>query len=125
LSQGVAGAERVEWRLQDVFTLGETDAGRFELAIEHTCFCAIDPSRRGAWAASVYGALRPGGMLLGVFYAHGRPGGPPFTTGRDELPRVLGGVGFSIEQIEIPADSIERRAGLELLVRARKAGPRP
>jgi len=120
LSAGVAGAERIEWRRQDLFTLGATDPGRFDLCIEHTCFCAIDPDRRGEWAEVVRTALRPGGALVALFYAHGRPGGPPFTTDRAEVLRLLGGAGLRVDQIEIPADSVARRETEELLVVARR-----
>jgi thiopurine S-methyltransferase len=71
---GSPAARAIEWRLADVFSLGATDAGAFDLALEHTCFCAIDPARRPEWAATVARVLRPGGTLVAAFYAHGRPG---------------------------------------------------
>jgi SAM-dependent methyltransferase len=110
-------ASRIEWRLQDVFTLGATDAGRFDLVVEHTCFCAIDPARRADWLATVRDLLRPGGRLLALFFAHGRPGGPPFTTSREEIEKELRAAnGFAIERLEVPSDSVPARRGEELLV---------
>jgi SAM-dependent methyltransferase len=121
LSVGAPGAESIEWREPDIFTLAASDAARFGVAIEHTCFCAIDPARRAEWARAVGAALRPSGLLIGLFYAHGRPGGPPFATTRDEVVRALAAdAGLSVESAEIPDDSVERRRGLEVLVLARR-----
>lgn len=67
-------------------------AGRSFSAIwEHTCFCAIDPVRRGDYAESAAALLPPGGMLAGVFFLTPHdPGeddesGPPFKTSVEEL----------------------------------------
>ncbi len=87
----------------------------FHLVIEHTCFCAIDPARRDEYVDAVADALVPGGRLVGLFYAHGRPGGPPFTTDDAELKQRFSRR-FVIEHHETPPDSIERRAGLERLL---------
>ncbi len=59
-------------------------AGReFSALWEHTCFCAIDPSDRGRYAAAAADCLRDGGLLAGVFFLNPfDPGevatGPPF-----------------------------------------------
>jgi hypothetical protein len=64
--------------------------------------------------------LRPGGELVALFYPVGeKAGGPPFAVKRDEIARVLE-PRFEIASIEAPSDSIERRRGAELLVRARR-----
>lgn len=67
-------------------------AGRFFPAIwEHTCFCAILPEQRAAYAETVAALLPPGGFLAGVFYLKPHdPGeddesGPPFKTSVEEL----------------------------------------
>jgi len=121
LTEGRTEAPAIEWRAQDLFSLGETDPARFGIAVEHTCFCAIDPARRLEWARVVGGILRPGGILVGLFYAHGKPGGPPFTTSAEEVVKVLeSAAGLRIESVESPSDSIERRRGIELLVVARR-----
>ena len=111
---------RIEWRTADLFALGRSDPQAFDLAIEHTSFCAIAPARREEWLASVAACLRPGGVLLALFYAHRKPGGPPFATTREEIERLLPRHGFTIETIEIAPDSHPRRAGEELLTVARR-----
>lgn len=119
LSTGGPHTDRIEWRLADLFSLPDREAGQFDLVLEHCCFCAIDPARRPEWRDVVHRSLRPGGLLLALFYTHGQPGGPPFTTDRDEVQRLLL-EGFEIEHYEVPPDSIERRRGLELLLKARR-----
>jgi 3-hydroxyisobutyrate dehydrogenase-like beta-hydroxyacid dehydrogenase/SAM-dependent methyltransferase len=68
--------------------------GSLQGVVEHTCFCAIDPSRRGDYLAAVTRLLAPGGWLLGLFWCHGRPGGPPFGSDADELGGQLRGAGL-------------------------------
>lgn len=113
-------APHLEWRTQDLFTLGATDAGRFDLLLEHTSFCAIHPGRRAEWVRAVRDALAPGGLLLALFYTHGRPGGPPFGARREEVEALLRAGAFDLERAEVPADSVERRRGDEWLVLARR-----
>lgn len=74
---------------EEIYELGDFldpawRAGRMFSAVwEHTCFCAIDPSDRGRYAAAVAGSLPEGGLLAGVFFLNPHdPGdeacGPPF-----------------------------------------------
>lgn len=112
---------RIEWRIADLFELGRTEPQAFDLAIEHTSFCAIAPGRRDEWLASVAACLRPGAVLLALFYAHRKPAGPPFATTREEIETLLPRHGFTIEALEIAHDSHPRRAGEELLTVARRA----
>ena len=116
------GRPRIEWRRQDVFTLGDTDPGAFDLAVEHACLIAVDPARRGEWARALARALRPGGRLLALVSLKPRLGGPPFEVRREELRETLRGAGFALEREEVPEDGIPSRRGQELLVVAR-AGP--
>jgi SAM-dependent methyltransferase len=111
---------RVEWRRQDLFTLGDTDPEGFDLAVEHACCIAIDPSRRPDWVHAVAGALRPGGRLLALLSLKARTGGPPFQLERSELAGLLERAGLSIERSEVPDDSIPARRGREWLVVARR-----
>lgn len=60
--------------------------GTFDGIFEHTCFCAIDPADRQAYAASAARLLRPGGRLLAIFYLDpGHDDGPPFGCTLEEL----------------------------------------
>ncbi len=115
---GAELSSRVAWRAQDIFTLERTDPGAFDLLVEHTSYCAIAPARREEWMRVARAVLRPGGTLLGLFYTHGREGGPPYGAKRDAVLEALARAGFRVLHQETPKDSIERRRGDELLVRA-------
>lgn len=61
---------------------------------EHTCFCAISPQQRGAYAEAVTALLPGGGILVGVFYLDPHhPGedeeGPPFGCSVEELDETF------------------------------------
>ena len=81
-SESFPKAGRESYRLEDLFNLPSGMRGAFDWVWEHTCFSAIDPSMRQAYAQAVAGALKPGGHLLAIFYLD--PGnddendGPPF-----------------------------------------------
>jgi 3-hydroxyisobutyrate dehydrogenase-like beta-hydroxyacid dehydrogenase/SAM-dependent methyltransferase len=68
--------------------------GSLQGVVEHTCFCAIDPARRPDYLQAVTRLLAPGGWLLGLFWCHDRPGGPPFGSDPRELERQLRGAGL-------------------------------
>jgi SAM-dependent methyltransferase len=103
----------------DLFTLGARWPGQFDYVVEHTCFCAIDPARHPEYVAAVRDVLRPGGELIALFYAHGRPGGPPFSTSEAEV-RALFEPDFTIATLEPAANSFARRQGGELFGRLRR-----
>jgi methyl halide transferase len=61
---------------------------------EHTCYCAIPPEMRRAYAGAVADLLPVGGILCGVFYLTPYdPGeeatGPPFGTSVEELKNTF------------------------------------
>jgi len=64
--------------LADVRHLPHDLDGQFDAVWEQTCFCALQPTDRQAYAAMVSRALRPGGVFYGLFWKHGGSGGPPF-----------------------------------------------
>jgi thiopurine S-methyltransferase len=62
--------------------------------VEHTCFCAIEPQQRPAYLHIVAELLVPGGWLLGLFWCHGRPAGPPYGSDPGELAGALAEAGL-------------------------------
>ncbi len=68
----------VEVLLADLFALPARLAGAFDVVWEQTCFCAIPPERRPEYVDAMASVLRPGGSFHGLFWNHGRPGGPPY-----------------------------------------------
>ena len=108
---------------RDIFDLARDYRGFFDGVWEYTCFCAIDPARRPEYVRLVREILNPGGWLLACFYPL-REGteGPPFPTSEAELRRVFT-PGFTLLETYVPAESVERRAGLEWMVMARRSPP--
>ncbi len=64
--------------LADVLDLPADLHGAFDVVWEQTCLCALPPSARRSYACSMAKALKPGGRLYGLFWDHGRSGGPPY-----------------------------------------------
>jgi len=111
---------RVLFEQRDVFGLGADFGAAFDAAWEYTCFCAIEPGRRGEYARVLRDILKPGGILLACFYPM-REGtdGPPFPVSRAGIEAALG-PHFDLLEAGPPAASPERRQGLEWLVTARR-----
>ena len=110
-NEGVA----VEFRVRDLFALGH-ERERYGLVVEHCCFCAIDPARRGEYVERVAGALADGGQYVGLLRTRcTKPVGPPFAVERAEVERLFA-PHFSILEMRVPDDSIESRRGAELFV---------
>ena len=111
----LAGNERYE--IGD-FLDGKWSQGRkFSAIWEHTCFCAIDPSRRADYALAAAECLEPGGLLAGVFFLTPRdPGdpdeGPPFGTSIAELESCFA-ASFSLIEGWLPAAAYPGREGRE------------
>ncbi|MBD0269621.1 MAG: methyltransferase domain-containing protein [Cyanobacteria bacterium Co-bin8] len=120
-----AAAERdlvIQFLQRDIFDLVPEFAGQFDYVIEHTCFCAIDPSLRTAYIDLVTELLKPGGELLAIFFTHSRPGGPPFGSTPEQI-RQLFEPRFTVMSLEPVTDSVESRRGEEHIGQLRlKAG---
>jgi len=101
----------------DVFRLPSRLDGRFDYVVEHTCFCAIHPSRRAEFATVAHRLLNPGGQLLGLFYFHQKEGGPPWNTTPDEVRRAFEPAGFDCRILVMAEHNIEKRRGKELFGR--------
>ncbi len=110
-----AAGSRVEFRQADVFTLAAAPE-RYDLVLEHTCFCAIAPERRAEYARVMQAVLVPGGRLVGLFWQHGREGGPPFSVTRGEVEQLFAATGFTVAGAETAPDSVASRAGQEWLM---------
>jgi len=105
----------------DLFDLPPLFNRLFDYVLEYVCYCAIDPSRRGAYADVVRDLLRPGGRYVALaFPVEERDGGPPFPVDPDEMIALFQARGFTLESREEPADSVPSRSGREELLILRK-----
>jgi hypothetical protein len=89
-----------------MFALPETERAGFDYFYEYTCFVAIEPARRAEYAKLAHELLKPGGMVIGCFYNHGREGGPPFDATREQVLEVFAPL-FEISKFEVTPHSIE------------------
>ncbi len=81
---------------------------------EHTCLCAIDPARRPSYVASAARCLRPGGVLVGLFYLDPADpdDGPPFGSSREQI--IAGfAADFELSEARVPERSYPSRQGRE------------
>ena len=102
----------------DIFKLDASYNHQFDGLLEHTCFCAINPKYRGDYALMASEVLKPGGQLVGVFWEHGDPDGPPFSTTQKEIKDVFEPY-FQDIQIVPTVRNAASRSGQEYLVRMR------
>ena len=104
---------------QDIFTLLPEWQGQFDYVVEHTCFCALDPSLRPAYVHLTANLLVPQGELMAVFFTHDRPGGPPFGLSIPELTELFIPY-FEVLSLDPVAVSVPARRGEEHFARLRR-----
>ncbi len=75
----------IEFIEGDFFKLGPEFEKAFDIIFEHTCFCAINPTRRNELVKVWSHCLAEKGFLMGVFFAMFKPHGPPFGASEWEL----------------------------------------
>lgn len=90
--------------------------GTFDLVLEQTFFCAIDPSLRLSYAKKMVQILNVKGTLAGVFFDIPENPNPPPFGGNAEEYRILFSPYFEEVQIEPCYNSIKPREGREAFV---------
>ncbi len=89
--------------------------GQYDLILEQTFFCAIEPVLRPAYVLKMKDLLAPGGRLAGVLFDRDFEGGPPFGGGRGEY-ETLFAPHFTIKTLAPCYNSVGPRAGTEVFV---------
>jgi methyl halide transferase len=89
--------------------------GQYDLIIEQTFFCAIDPTLRQNYISKMQELLAPKGKIVGVMFDVNFEGGPPFGGSKAEYEASFKPF-FNLKTFESCYNSIEPRAGNELLV---------
>lgn len=93
--------------------------GKYDVIIEQTLFCAIDPKLRKDYAQKMYSSLNEGGLVVGVLFGVEMHDGPPFGGSKKEYHEYFDGL-FKNVIIEDCYNSIKPRMGRELFIRLRK-----
>jgi len=87
----------------------------FDLIVEQTFFCAIDPSLRTEYANKMHDLLNANGKLIGVLFNRTFDAGPPFSGSKTEY-NLLFKNKFQIKIMDECYNSINPRKGSELFV---------
>ncbi|WP_111671804.1 class I SAM-dependent methyltransferase [Algoriphagus litoralis] len=94
--------------------------GKYDLILEQTFFCAIDPDLRIEYVKKMHSLLKPEGRLVGVLFDRlFQAAGPPFGGNTVEY-RELFGPYFEFEKFESCYNSIPPRMGQELFINLKK-----
>jgi hypothetical protein len=112
LERKFAGNESINLLNKDFFE----HEGTYDLIIEHTFFCSINPSMRGKYADKMISLLSAKGKLAGVLFDRefGHEG-PPFGGSKEEY-RKLFSENFKIKVLEKCRNSIAPRSGSEVFL---------
>lgn len=94
--------------------------GQYDIILEQTFFCALEPTLRAAYAARVQELLKPDGRLVGVLFNRTfEQSGPPFGGSKEEYLQYFRPL-FHIHKMEQCYNSIGPRAGYELFINLQK-----
>jgi methyl halide transferase len=92
--------------------------GTYDLIIEQTFFCAIDPGLRKNYVMHTASLLAPGGSLAGLLFdCEFEKEGPPFGGCKAEYESLFKQY-YHLEKLEPCRNSISPRSGKELFIKA-------
>lgn len=90
--------------------------GQFDLIMEQTFFCAIDPKQRKTYVNKVADLLKPQGKLVGLLFDKVfEADGPPFGGTRAEYKELFGSK-FELKTLETAYNSIKPRENSEVFI---------
>ena len=128
---GVAEARALYPQLAERFVTGDLFnppaemRGAFDVVLEHTCMSALHPSLRADYRRGIDLTLRPGGLLIGVWFISPDldPGdeGPPFPFSVPDLTALFTD-GYEIVDDYVPEVAFDTRAGRERVRVLRRVG---
>ena len=114
----------IDIRHMNIFDLKEIYTNYFDVVLEYTCFCAINPSKRRDYLDMARHILKSQGELVGLLFPIDKApedGGPPFAVQLEPTIKLISEYFFLIKR-EIPSLSIKPRLGREVFVIFRKDG---
>ena len=89
--------------------------GEYDIILEQTFFCAINPLQREEYAQKCYELLIPGGKVAGVLFNRTFDGGPPFGGNIAEYETYFSHL-FGSVKMEPCLTSVQPRLGSEIWI---------
>ena len=93
--------------------------GQYDWIIEQTFFCALPPTMRPKYVWKMHQLLAPKGKIVGLLFNRNFEEGPPFGGNKVEYINLFSGA-FTIEKMEVCANSVAPRANSELFIELEK-----
>jgi methyl halide transferase len=116
LKEKYKGNQNIKIILGDFFT----HKGEYDLVLEQTFFCAIDPALRKSYVAKMHELLAQNGKLVGVlFNPQFEEQGPPFGGTQNEYEQLFA-KDFTFKTFELCHNSNVKRQGTELFINLQK-----
>lgn len=90
--------------------------GNYDIIIEQTFFCAINPTLRDSYVEKMHQLLKPGGKLVGLMFNDPlNDDHPPYGGSKEEYLKRFEPY-FEVKQMDTANNSIAPRAGRELFI---------
>ncbi len=93
--------------------------GAYDVIVEQTFFCAIDPLLRASYCEKMQKLLKPNGVLGGLLFDRKFEQGPPFGGCKCEYTPIFHKNGLEVLEMDITGGSIPERQGSELFFKAK------
>ena len=112
LQEKYKGREQVTIICDDFFNHN----GEYDLILEQTFFCALDPSLRSRYVTKMHELLAPNGFIVGVLFNREFEGGPPFGGNAEEYKQLFESY-FQFAIFQECTHSAQPRAGTEIFIK--------
>ena len=93
--------------------------GEYDIIVEQTFFCAIDPSLREKYCEQMAKLLKKDGILGGLLFDRTFEQGPPFGGCKCEYTPLFHKSGLEVTEMNITDGSIPERMGTELFFKSK------
>lgn len=93
--------------------------GQYDLILEQTFFCALNPVLRSKYVKHMASLLKPNGKLVGLLFNRAFEGGPPFGGDLESYHQLFEAC-FNFETIAACHNSVAPRANTELFFIAKQ-----